>query len=279
MKKKQNFIEDNLLIVSKQTIEKFLKDKDYLGLTGLYLFLYNTAKWQKTNQPRATISYIAKGIKCCESKVRRLKRKLIKLGLIEDIKQVDPVTQQIKGWYVKINYLWKKETVKEALKSHPVKNCKGGNEKASLSVFHYGGKIHPNALSDTKLNALSDDNIYINILKFWNQQNIIKHEKLTTAMKNQLCISLKKYSVEDIQGGISHLATILNDTKYFYSTYWDLSEFLKSQKGLAAFLNEGKQWKSFSKWQEKQPEEVIELNEDGTVKKNDMHGKIKTDWS
>jgi hypothetical protein len=74
---KHNLVENNIIILSKQTLDLFLKQDDPADLIALYCFYYYTAKWQATNQPKATISYVAKGLKWGEAKVRNQKRKLI----------------------------------------------------------------------------------------------------------------------------------------------------------------------------------------------------------
>ena len=60
---KQNFIEHNIIILSKQTLDLFLKQDNPADLIALYCFYYYTAKWQGTNQPKATTDYAAKGLK------------------------------------------------------------------------------------------------------------------------------------------------------------------------------------------------------------------------
>ncbi len=137
---KHDFVEDNIVILSKQTIDLFLKQKNPADLIALYCFYYYTAKWQKTNQPRATISYVAEGLKWGKDKTRNNKQKLIKLGLVEDIRNTN-AQGRVEGWYVKIKYLWKKE-------NHPTGSPEGG-------LNHKVEKSEPNALSVGNTNALS----------------------------------------------------------------------------------------------------------------------------
>ena len=46
----QNFIENELVILSKQTLDLFLSQENCSDLISVYTFYYYTAKWQKTNQ-------------------------------------------------------------------------------------------------------------------------------------------------------------------------------------------------------------------------------------
>src|SRR5687768_1898943 len=120
------FIEDNLLAISKQTFELLLKQKGYPYLVSIYLFYYNTAKWQKTNQPHCTLEYTAKGVHLNKDTVRKFKKVLIDLGLIEDVKVVDSRTGKVVGWYIKLNYIWKDENLTAS--NHPPLMSEGGFE-------------------------------------------------------------------------------------------------------------------------------------------------------
>lgn len=143
----QNFIENELIIFTKQTYDAFLKSDNPAELIALYSFYYYTAKWQKTNQPKCTTGYAANGLKWSESKIRKFKKELIDLGLIEDIALRDE-HNKIAGHYIKLNYILKQSTLKE---SHTIENPQCGN---SDSV----GKKGTNALSDNNINALSTNN-------------------------------------------------------------------------------------------------------------------------
>ncbi len=143
--KQHNLIENNILILSKQTMDLFLAQNDPASCIALYTFYYYTAKWQNTNQIKASINYTAKGIKWGEDKVRKYKKILIGLGLIEDVRNIDKETNKVLGWYIKLNYIWKRE-------SHPSENTEGGQE-ATLGVLPPLAKSDPNALSVNSLNA------------------------------------------------------------------------------------------------------------------------------
>ncbi len=108
-----NFIEDSLVILTKQTLDIFLRQENPSELIALYTFYYYTAKWQKTNQPKCTTDYVSEGLHWNFRKVRRVKKQLIEFGLIEDARIVDPKTKRVKGYYVKINYIFKKETLEK----------------------------------------------------------------------------------------------------------------------------------------------------------------------
>jgi hypothetical protein len=134
---------DNIVINTRQNIDMFLLEEKPAELMALYDFYYYTAKWQKTNQPRATISYVMKGLKWGETKVRKNKKILIRLGLIRDFRAVDKKTGKINGWYIKVCYIWSKENLLNRIKT----------TLSKIQQVVYEGT---NALSDSNLNALSD---------------------------------------------------------------------------------------------------------------------------
>ncbi len=111
MSKNLQFIEDNLILLSKQTLDLFLKQKNPADLISLYIFYYYTAKWQKTNQPQVAIDFVANGLHWGQTKIIRTKKLLEDLGLIQEIKRINIQTGRITGWYIKLNYIWKKDTI------------------------------------------------------------------------------------------------------------------------------------------------------------------------
>ena len=129
------------IVLSKHLLDTFLKEPHPSELISLYAFYYYTAKWQKTNQPKATTAYAAKGLKWTEAKVRQHKKRLIELNLVDDLTSRD-AKGHITAHYIRIYFVWCKETV-ETLQNPP---CGESN-----SV----GKHTPNALSPNKENALS----------------------------------------------------------------------------------------------------------------------------
>lgn len=100
----QNFIENSLIILTKQTMDKFLEYDNAAELIALYTFYYYTAKWQNTNQPKCTTEYVAKGLKWGSAKVRKIKKQLLEFGLIEDVSIRDEHSKII-GHYIKMNHI------------------------------------------------------------------------------------------------------------------------------------------------------------------------------
>jgi len=148
--KQLNDIFDEIIWTTKETFEILLKW--WVDVISLYMFYYYTAKRQKTNQPKATTSYSAKWIWITEKRIKEAKKYLIKYWLVEDF--IDKDKWRIIWWYIKINYVFKKETIKKIWENPP------------------SGKTHPvekwpiNALSNNNLNAINEKEELFN--KFWN---------------------------------------------------------------------------------------------------------------
>lgn len=159
-----NFIENNLIILTKQTLDIFLRQENPSELIALYTFYYYTAKWQQTNQIKCTSSYVAKALHWKVHKVLRVKKQLIEFGLIEEMRRVDPETKRVVGFYIKMNYIFKKETletqqIQEKNQYAQIDNLdRVKNNKKPLCPKPQCGNGHTNALSDKYKNALSTDN-------------------------------------------------------------------------------------------------------------------------
>jgi len=153
-------LENEICIVSKATIDSFLKQDKPADLIALYLFYYYTAKWQGTNQPRVTIPYVCKGLGWGHNRVRDTKRKLVSMGLIEDVRRTDEHGKTT-GWFIRIKYFWSRKTEANI---HPTYNGEGGlcksnnhNKNSTLPKNHRVDFREVNALNDNNKNALSDN--------------------------------------------------------------------------------------------------------------------------
>lgn len=102
---------DEPLVVSKHTMDLLLASKNFPELLALYLFYYYTGKWQGTDRPKATTEYVAKGLHWKPEKVRKCKKQLLALGLVDDLVETDHDTGQIIGWYIKVNFYWGNNTL------------------------------------------------------------------------------------------------------------------------------------------------------------------------
>lgn len=122
---------------TKQTYEK-LKDWG-VDVLGLYSFYYYTAKRQKTNQVKASVGYCAVGIWISEDRIRKARKTLMDMWLIEDVKI------KWEWWWIEWRYVRVKYISSTLPKTHPLESPQCGNP-------------NPNAWSNNILNAWSNNN-------------------------------------------------------------------------------------------------------------------------
>ena len=115
-------------------LDKVLRHERAADMIALLTFYHYTALWQRTNQPRASIKFVAKKLRWGEAKVRAIKKLLTRLKLIEDLCATHPQTKKITGWYVKLAYF------------HPVNFAKGGSANPPSQFSHSMASRYPDAL-------------------------------------------------------------------------------------------------------------------------------------
>lgn len=134
---------DEPIVLSKPLLDLLLREENPAELIALYTFYYYTAKWQQTNQPKATTAYVAQGLHWGEEKVRAVKKRLRELGLIEDY--VTRNEYHIDGHYIKVNFIW----APEPAQTYPKENARGRKTLplAKTASNALNPKIKENALN------------------------------------------------------------------------------------------------------------------------------------
>jgi len=149
MKKYQpESIEHRPIVIPKGTIDLLLKQDKPDELIALYTFYYYTAIWQKTNQPRCTGSFVQAGLGWGRDKVRRVKKRLILLGLISDVRHKDN-RNACAGWYIQVKYYWSQEAIETKFQD-TTENATGRESRPVV-------KKAPNAYSCNKVNAYNSN--------------------------------------------------------------------------------------------------------------------------
>jgi hypothetical protein len=140
-------------ILSKPTMDLFLRQNKPADLIALYLFYYYTAKWQKMNQIHCTTGYVAQGLKWGEDKVRATKQELIKLQLIKDEKAIDAFGK-ITGHYIRMFFIWTQAEAEQVLEAQRYDEANQPTENSVdgpiLGKFQSMEKSEPNALRAVK---------------------------------------------------------------------------------------------------------------------------------
>lgn len=144
---KDEFFEDQIVLLTKPILDRFFKENNPGDLIALYTLYYHTAKWQKTNQPKCLDAYAAAKLHWGKAKLYNIKKKLQEFGLIETIKRVEK--GKVTGWFIKINYIFKESTVKKIITEKV-------NEDPEPQYFSDStGSENTGALSSGNLGALS----------------------------------------------------------------------------------------------------------------------------
>lgn len=140
----QQGIEKEITVLTNKTINVLLKEN--ADALALYIFYMQGARRQKTNQVWHTDKFCRKGLGFGKTRLENAKKVLYKYNLIEK------ASQRQKGkftkHYIKINYLWKKASLKEV-------NHTPEKPRVDLTT---SGQTETNALSKDTRNALSKNN-------------------------------------------------------------------------------------------------------------------------
>ncbi|MEK7564346.1 MAG: hypothetical protein AAB510_02145 [Patescibacteria group bacterium] len=137
--------ENELVILSKQTLDLFLGQANPADLIAVYVFYYYTAKWQGTNQALATDRYVMKGLHIGQAKLNKAQKFLFRKKIVERVNTRDK-NGRITGWYIKLNYIWKNKTVKKVI-----------SKLSPFTLESTSGEQVTNALSANTINALTAD--------------------------------------------------------------------------------------------------------------------------
>ena len=207
-------ISDDLLVLNKKTIETLFTLENSVECVALYMLYYKTAKWQKTNQIKATDEYAKKVLKIGKNKLLQAKKTLKEYGLIDIIQKRE--NNKIAGWYIKVSYIVEKrdvEDVKVLIQDNLSKKSQNEQVLECTSSFQ-------------NTNALKINN------KCLNNKNINTVEELlnyASELENKLNINTS--NLEDIKQIIDYLNKKLG-TKYGSSNK-------ETQKHIKARLKEG----------------------------------------
>lgn len=145
--------------ITRQSIEAILKSEAIApigDMLALWMFYAYTARWQGTNQPRATVKFVMGGLSWGRDKVRKARQGLLHLKLIEDVHEMDKKTGRLEAAYVKVNHLAKKSSIdaeSTPLKTRRVVSTPLKNRRVDLPE---GGKSGGKMLKDSKLKCSND---------------------------------------------------------------------------------------------------------------------------
>lgn len=238
-------IEEDIIFLTVGKYKLFMSH----GATGrdaksLYEHLMFTAKMQKTNQVKATNSYLKKGLCMGDEKIRKAKKLLLDLGLITLVEKRDK-QGKFTEHYIKVHAKTVPNEVKEE-KNDP-ETLKSSSGKTHLSETR-------NKCFNEKEKCLNEkDKIYTSFLEkiyeFWiTQKGTIKHRSFeqvvnNTSRKKLENNILKFYAPKEIGKAILNYVEVLNGCMYYYNHKWTLWDFLN--RGYKKFVDESEPLQNF----------------------------------
>lgn len=113
-----------------------------------------------------------------------------------------------------------------------------GTEENLLALRPYNN-INKNNYINNNLN-----DVFINIFKHWNKQNISNILKLDLTVTDSITTALSRYPFETIIKAISNYSEVYHSS-YFYDIKWNLNSFLTSTKGIDKFKDNGCMWQKY----------------------------------
>ena len=138
-------IHEEPIVISKHLLDVLLKQPNPSDLISVYCFYYYTAKWQHTNQPKATDKFCQKGLGIGRIRLNAAQKKLTELGLIQ--KTAIREHGVIMGWHVTVRFMW----------SSPVKESNQMSENEHLvEQKKYTSREPLKAPSNGNSNQMSD---------------------------------------------------------------------------------------------------------------------------
>jgi len=179
-------LENEITIITNATRDTLFSENPDALL--LYMFYIKGTSIQKTNSIWYTDSFVKKGLKWGDDKLKKAKETLKKHNLIEEF-QVKDTNGLFGKKFVKVGYLWKQDSKKELI--NKLINREGENR---VTVELGNGLEETNALSNYKLNALS--NLNLNALS--------KEEKKSKSKKT------KNKNIEDLNATEREILDLYN---------------------------------------------------------------------
>jgi hypothetical protein len=111
------------IVIHPHTFQKFMKyGKDSANLVSLYSFYIYHAGLQETNQPLATNDFVKRGLNWSLDKVKRVKKILKELKLIE-------VIQKGKYYYIHLPFIYTKKKVEKVVEKYKNTFCSKKEKK------------------------------------------------------------------------------------------------------------------------------------------------------
>lgn len=253
-------IADELLIINKRTIDALMELDNASDCIALYVFYYKTAKWQKTNQIKATDTYAMKCLGWGKQRLVRTKDTLKEHGLI-DIVQTRDADGTIKGWYIRLHYI----VTQRELSDCKVFIQRYQNPQVDEST---GGEQNTNALrQNNKCLKIEEEVLKGEFEKLWLLYPNKKGKK--NALKYYIRARKAGTDYETVEAGIKAYIEYIRITK--------AEKYI--QYGSTFFNGEGwnDDWSTGFKTPSASPN-TIQVNSDATSKADEIKERMQQEW-
>jgi len=168
----------NPIVIHTHLIQKFMKEgKSFSNLLALYTFYIYHAQLQKTNQPLATDEFVRKGLNWALDRVKKTKRLLKKLGVIE-------VVQHKKYYYVHLFFIYTKKKIEKLLGKEIKDEPKVEKPKVEKSLFEK--ELIANNIDSKKIDMIKNSFLAIKGHKKYNFNGVIFAKWIIYCEKNNI---------------------------------------------------------------------------------------------
>ena len=138
----------NPIVIHQHLIQKFMRqDKHFANLLALYTFYIYHAQLQETNQPLATDEFARKGLNWALERVKKTKRLLKDLGVIE-------VVQYKKYYYIHLFFIYTKKKIEKLLNLEKQEEPKEGSVKKPKQKSEFEKLLISSKIPQTKIDTI-----------------------------------------------------------------------------------------------------------------------------
>lgn len=238
-------IDGDILFVTVAKYKLFLS-YGKIGMDALiiYLHLMFTARIQKTNQVWAKNVYLRECIEWGEKRLKKAKKLLVDLGLIEYIqnKKEDGTFGE---FYIKVKTRTTPFEIKSIDNPDVSSTATGGSFTALPENRTHGDDQQMLKRTSKCLNEQVNayNTFYETIFNYWKQFPMLQQHKSITTLKRKFTKTkikeiLEEYTTEEIKKAIYNYNTILAEEQYYFKHTWTLWHFLT--RGVDNFVDKSK---------------------------------------
>ncbi len=174
------------------------QDKHFANLLALYTFYIYHAQLQETNQPLATDEFTRKGLNWALERVKKTKRMLKDLGVIE-------VVQKKKYSYIHLFFIYTKKKIKNILTQNSEEKVEVEEKKEPKEKSEFEKLLIASKIPQTKIDTIRASLISI--------QEVEKY-RFSANILAKWIIYCEKNSIRYTKNNLKHWLSKLNNKSY-----------------------------------------------------------------